>query len=120
MRFRRRMLFGVTSTSSSSLMNSIATSSPIKVALLQQQRVAGIGNLYASEILHLARISPRPILLQFGTKDPFVKNEAATAMAEALTGPKTVKTYEFEHELTYQARVDRIAWLKEQFKIGGK
>ena len=35
-----------------------STSSPIKVALLQQQRVAGIGNLYASEILHLAKISP--------------------------------------------------------------
>lgn len=34
------------------------TSSPIKVALLNQKRVAGIGNLYASEILHLAQISP--------------------------------------------------------------
>jgi cephalosporin-C deacetylase-like acetyl esterase len=68
-------------------------------------------------IVHLAKIFPRPVLLQFGTKDPFVKNEAATAMAEAVTGPKTVKTYEFEHELTYQARLDRIAWLKEQFKL---
>jgi len=35
-----------------------ATSRPIKVLLLDQQRVAGIGNLYASEILHLSRISP--------------------------------------------------------------
>ena len=71
-------------------------------------------------ITHLAKVSPRPVLLQFGTKDTFVKNEAATAMADAIPGPKTVKTYEFEHELTYQARVDRIAWLKEQFKISGK
>jgi cephalosporin-C deacetylase-like acetyl esterase len=68
-------------------------------------------------IAHLAKISPRPVLLQFGTKDVFVKNDAATAMADAIPGPKTMKTYEFEHELTYQARVDRIAWLKEQFKI---
>jgi cephalosporin-C deacetylase-like acetyl esterase len=68
-------------------------------------------------IAHLAKISPRPVLMQFGSKDPFVKNEAATAMAEAVTGPKTVKTYEFEHELTYQARLDRIAWLEQQFKI---
>ncbi|MEC7449090.1 MAG: bifunctional DNA-formamidopyrimidine glycosylase/DNA-(apurinic or apyrimidinic site) lyase [Planctomycetota bacterium] len=30
----------------------------IKVALLDQKQVAGIGNLYASEILHLARIHP--------------------------------------------------------------
>lgn len=31
----------------------------IKVALLDQRVVAGIGNIYASEALHLARISPR-------------------------------------------------------------
>ena len=46
-----------------------------------------------------------------------MKNEAATAMAEAITGPKTVKTYDFEHELTYQARLDRMAWLQEQFTL---
>ena len=34
------------------------TARPIKVALLDQKLVAGIGNLYASEILHLARVSP--------------------------------------------------------------
>ena len=31
---------------------------PVKVALLDQAALAGIGNLYASEILHLARIDP--------------------------------------------------------------
>ena len=34
------------------------TRSAIKVALLNQKMVAGIGNLYASEILHRCRISP--------------------------------------------------------------
>ena len=34
------------------------STTPIKVALLNQKKVAGIGNLYASEILHLAGISP--------------------------------------------------------------
>ena len=34
------------------------TSRPIKVALLDQKLFAGIGNLYASEILHLAKVSP--------------------------------------------------------------
>jgi dienelactone hydrolase len=68
-------------------------------------------------IVALAKIPPRPVLLQFGTKDPFVKNDAATAMGDAVTGPKTFKTYEFEHELTYQARLDRVAWLREQFKL---
>jgi len=33
--------------------------SPIKVVLLDQSRVAGIGNLYASEMLHVAGIDPR-------------------------------------------------------------
>lgn len=36
-----------------------ATRRAIKPALLDQQLVAGIGNLYASEILHLCGISPR-------------------------------------------------------------
>lgn len=31
---------------------------PIKVALLDQKKIAGIGNLYASEILHVAAIHP--------------------------------------------------------------
>ena len=34
------------------------TRSATKVALLNQKKVAGNGNLYASEILHLCRISP--------------------------------------------------------------
>ncbi|MGH9409491.1 MAG: alpha/beta hydrolase family protein [Vicinamibacterales bacterium] len=65
----------------------------------------------------MAKVSPRPVLLQFGTKDKFIDNDAAAAMARAVPGPKTVKTYDFEHELTYQARVDRVAWLRQQFKI---
>jgi dienelactone hydrolase len=66
----------------------------------------------------LARFSPRPVLLQFGTKDKFVSNEDAKAMADAVAGPQTTfKTYEFEHELTWQARVDRLAWLREQFRL---
>jgi len=34
------------------------SSRPIKVALLDQQRIAGVGNLYASEILHQAGVHP--------------------------------------------------------------
>lgn len=69
-------------------------------------------------IAHLPKIAPRPILLQFGTRDEHVKNEAATAQAEAARDPKTVKIYQNAgHELTYQARVDRLAWLREQFKL---
>jgi formamidopyrimidine-DNA glycosylase len=34
------------------------SSSEVKVALLDQKRIAGIGNLYASEILHQAQVNP--------------------------------------------------------------
>ena len=69
-------------------------------------------------IVYLPKIAPRPVLLQFGSKDPHVKNEAAMAQANAVKEPKTVKIYDgAEHELTFQARLDRIAWLKEQFKL---
>ena len=69
-------------------------------------------------IVNLPKISPRPILMQFGGKDRFVSPEAAKAQADAVTGPKTVKTYEAaEHELSYQARLDRLAWLKQQLRI---
>jgi formamidopyrimidine-DNA glycosylase len=36
-----------------------STRRPIKVALLDQKLLAGVGNLYASEMLHLARINPK-------------------------------------------------------------
>lgn len=69
-------------------------------------------------IAALASLPPRPLLLQFGATDKFVSKDAATAMAAAAAGPKTsVKTYDFEHELTYQARVDRVAWLRQQFGL---
>ena len=40
----------------------------IKVALLEQSRVAGIGNIYASEILHLAQVHPQARCDQLSTK----------------------------------------------------
>ncbi len=36
-----------------------ASRRPIKVALMDQRHVAGIGNLYAAEILHVAGVDPR-------------------------------------------------------------
>ncbi len=36
-----------------------ARRTPLKVALLDQSALAGVGNLYASEILHVARIHPQ-------------------------------------------------------------
>jgi len=66
----------------------------------------------------IERFLPKPVLLQFGTRDKFIGNDDAKAMGDALAGPHTTfKTYDFEHELTYQARVDRVAWLRQQFTL---
>ena len=68
--------------------------------------------------LALARIAPRPVLLQFGTKDRFISAGNAQAQADAVKGPKTVKMYDgAEHELTYTAVRDRIGWIKQQFGL---
>lgn len=55
---------------------------PIKVALLDQQLVAGIGNIYASEALWFARLDPREPahrLVAAGTGDASAPLEALTA-----------------------------------------
>ena len=56
----------------------------IKVALLDQAIVAGIGNIYASEALHLARLSPRlpAAAIAFADRSP---RPAAHRLAGAIT-----------------------------------
>lgn len=44
------------------------TSRPIKVALMDQKILAGVGNLYASEMLHAASINPRTAACRLSTK----------------------------------------------------
>lgn len=46
-----------------------ASRRPIKVAILDQRAVAGIGNIYASEILHRARVHPATPCNQLRTAD---------------------------------------------------
>lgn len=57
----------------------------IKVALLDQAVVAGIGNLYASEILHVARISPMKRCHRLTRADWERLNQAVeTVLSEAI------------------------------------
>jgi formamidopyrimidine-DNA glycosylase len=42
---------------------------PLKLALLDQRVVAGLGNIYASEALHLAHLSPRQRAASIATRD---------------------------------------------------
>jgi fermentation-respiration switch protein FrsA (DUF1100 family) len=68
-------------------------------------------------IRYLAKISPRPVLLQFATHDKFVSKEAAAALAEAAGEPKTVKYYDAEHALNAEATRDRQTWLPRELGL---
>lgn len=61
------------------------TRRPIKVALLDQSLVAGIGNLYASEILHLAKIPPQLPAARLNARQIDLLSAATQAiLAEAI------------------------------------
>ena len=60
----------------------------IKVALLDQRVVAGLGNIYASEALHLARLSPRRRAGSIAARDAAPRPEArrlAAAIKQVLS-----------------------------------
>ena len=56
---------------------------PLKLALLDQRVVAGLGNIYASEALHLARLSPRQRAAAIATGDGRPR-EGAHRLAAAI------------------------------------
>jgi fermentation-respiration switch protein FrsA (DUF1100 family) len=61
-------------------------------------------------VVHVAK-AKAPTLLQFATKDPYVSKEAAQSLIDAAAGPKESKFYDTGHEMSYDAMVDRVAWL---------
>jgi dienelactone hydrolase len=66
---------------------------------------------------HLGKAAPAPVLLQFGTTDHHVPKQRADAIIAATSEPKKVIWYETEHGLNAQAVKDRVAWIKEQWKL---
>jgi len=58
--------------------------------------------------------APRPVLLRFAKDDERVSPGRAAAANEL----ETVRAYEAKHELNEVATHDRIAWLKQQLKLG--
>jgi fermentation-respiration switch protein FrsA (DUF1100 family) len=66
---------------------------------------------------HLGKAAPAPVLLQFGTTDHHVPKPRADAIIAATSEPKKVIWYPTEHGLNAQAVQDRVAWIKEQWKL---
>jgi len=67
---------------------------PIKVALLDQKRVSGVGNLYASEILHVAGVDPR-------------------VACDRLSGPQWQRIYHAMREVLLEAIVHEGSTLSD-------
>lgn len=78
------------------LHNALAGSNrPIKAALLDQAVLAGVGNIYADESLHIAKLNPRFRACRFS---PLQANALAAAIREVLThaiaaGGSTLRDY---------------------------
>ena len=66
---------------------------------------------------HVGRLSPAPVLFQFGSNDPHVPVERAETFFDAAREPKEVLWYEVGHELNDEARQDRTAWLCRRLAV---
>lgn len=73
----------------------------------------------AEPLLHVAQISPRPVLFQNGSHDQIIPVEAAKALVDAAGEPKTFVLYDSDHvgldeDQTRQVLTEAVDWLKDQ------
>lgn len=87
---------------------------PVKNALLDQSRVAGIGNIYASEALHRARIDPRRACRDLAPEDHRRLHRALRAvLRDALRGEGTTLR-------DYRAINGRSGRFQERLRVYGR
>jgi formamidopyrimidine-DNA glycosylase len=77
---------------------------PLKIALLDQRVVAGLGNIYVSEALHLARLSPHRRASTIATASG-APRDAARRLADAI---KQVLTEAVERQTRRSYRTSRF------------
>lgn len=63
------------------------------------------------------KLSPAPILFQFGVKDVHVSANRAEAFFEAASEPKEILWYQAGHGLNENAVNDRIDWLTTELRL---
>lgn len=75
---------------------------PIKLLLLDQTRVVGLGNIYVSEALHRARISPRlPAQRLSRPRTHLLHQEIIAVLNEAIANDSTLNTDPRELDASY-------------------
>lgn len=65
-------------------------------------------------IMHVSKLTPAPILFQFGNDDFHVPLERADEFFAAAQGPKEMKVYTSGHGLNADATHERTEWLQKQ------
>ena len=86
---------------------------PLKVALLDQQVVAGLGNIYAAEALHVARLSPQRAASTIATPSGAPRDSAfrlAAAIKQVLTeaiARQTSPSYRGDRFRVYDREAER-------------
>jgi predicted esterase len=65
----------------------------------------------------LRQAGRRPVLLQFGSRDPFITPDVAGEIGDAAGASGDTRTYDAGHELDAAARADRDAWLAERLGL---
>jgi cephalosporin-C deacetylase-like acetyl esterase len=68
-------------------------------------------------INRVANLAPARLFFQFATDDFHVPVDRAEEFFAAANEPKRLEWYDSDHGLNEAARRDRVAWLREQFKL---
>jgi dienelactone hydrolase len=78
-------------------------------------------NTVTAAITWVGRISPRPLLMQFGEFEAAIPLASMQRYAQAAREPVTVLWYPTGHELNDpKAWTDRTSWVAQQLRLGGR
>ena len=66
---------------------------------------------------YVSHATPAIVFLQYGAREKFLNPERDREYAAVVSEPKRFKLYDAEHALNAEARLDRFAFLTEQFHL---
>jgi formamidopyrimidine-DNA glycosylase len=94
----------------------------IKTLLLDQTRVTGLGNIYAAEVLHRARINPKIVARRISRKRASeLRREILAVLAQAIENGNLVQADEREpatrYSTIYSARLSDGSWAEGGWRV---
>jgi formamidopyrimidine-DNA glycosylase len=87
------------------------TAKPLKLALLDQTKVTGLGNIYAAEALHRAGINPRlPANRLSLARAAVLRREILSVLSEAISAGSTLNTDPRDSDSSYTGGAYERSW----------